>query len=183
VEHNICSNRTGSAWGQLEHRCRNHSWRVAQVPSGQCWSTLGSNSVENPKVPRGGITSRHSNKLKILGYQDPRSLVTAGSQCHRGILTAKNSDTLRISESQDPNSQDHKESYTLRSSTLTGITGKTGSNQIYWHQGALEIIRGWQASIRSTRGWWAGMVFIMNLVTVGAWWGFLWYCQICILIH
>jgi hypothetical protein len=39
---------------------------------------------------------------RVLGFQDPRSLVTPGTQGLRGSLTAKNSDTPRISGSQDP---------------------------------------------------------------------------------
>ena len=49
-------------------------WPVSQVPSGQLWSILVLNSADSPTVPRGGTTSRHSNT------QDPRSLVTSGSQ-------------------------------------------------------------------------------------------------------
>jgi hypothetical protein len=99
VEHNFYSNRTGCAWGQLEHGHRNPTWLVVRIPSGQCWSTLLSNSAARS---RGGTTSRCSNTPRILGSQDPRSLVTPGSQLLRGSLTAKNCDTPRISTSQDP---------------------------------------------------------------------------------
>ena len=63
--------------------------------------------------------------------QDHRSLVTPGSQGLRGSLPAK---TLTHPESQYhriTESQDHKESRTLRSSDSTGITGRMGSNLIY----------------------------------------------------
>jgi hypothetical protein len=39
--------------------------------------------------------------------------------------------------------------WTLRSPELTGIIGRTGSNQIYRGQLALEIIRWQEASIRT----------------------------------
>jgi hypothetical protein len=48
------------------------------------------------------LDTRESNnhiKNGVLGSQDPRSLVTAGSQGQRGSLNAKNSDTPRISGS------------------------------------------------------------------------------------
>jgi hypothetical protein len=48
-----------------------------------------------------------------------------------------------------PQSQDQNESQTLRSSDSTGITGKTGSNQIYQGQRALEITIWQEASIRA----------------------------------
>jgi hypothetical protein len=46
-------------------------------------------------------------------------------------------------------SQDHKESWTLRSSDSTGIIGRKGSNQIYLGQGGFEIIKWLEASIRT----------------------------------
>jgi hypothetical protein len=75
---------------------------VAQILSSQHCTTLVSNSADNPTALRRGTTSRCSNMLKILGSQDPRSLVTPGSQGISGSLTSKNSDTSWISVSQDP---------------------------------------------------------------------------------
>jgi hypothetical protein len=46
-------------------------------------------------------------------------------------------------------SQDHRESWTLRSPVSTGTIGRTGSNWIYCSQGILEIIRWQEASIRT----------------------------------
>jgi hypothetical protein len=100
-------------------------------------------------VTRGGTTSRYSNTPRILESQDPRSLVTPGSQGLSGSLNAKDSDTPESQHHRIPESQDHKESWTLRSSDSTEITGRTDSNQIYRGQGALEIIRWWEASIRT----------------------------------
>jgi hypothetical protein len=37
----------------------------------------------------------------------------------------------------------------VRSSDSTGITGRTGPNHLYQGQGALEIIRWWEASVRT----------------------------------
>jgi hypothetical protein len=45
---------------------------------------------------------QNAQYLRIPGSQDPRSLITTGSQGLRGILTSKNSDTPRISGTQDP---------------------------------------------------------------------------------
>jgi hypothetical protein len=85
----------------------------------------------------------------ILGSLDPRSLDTPQSQGLRGSFTAKKSDTPRISHNRISESQDLKESWNLRSTDLTGITGSTGSNQIYLGQEAFEIIRWQEASIRT----------------------------------
>jgi hypothetical protein len=122
------------------------AWPAAGVPSDWFWYTLVSNIVDSPTVPTGETTSRHYNTPRILGFQEPR---TPGSQGLRRSLTAKNSDTPRISGLQDPESQDHRESWTLRSHESTGITARTGSNHIYWGQRALEIIRWQGASIRT----------------------------------
>jgi hypothetical protein len=81
---------------------RNPSRLLARVPSGHHPSTSGLKSVEISMVPRGHTTSRFSNTPRILGSQDPRSLVTSVSQGLRGHLTAKNSDTHRISTSHEP---------------------------------------------------------------------------------
>jgi hypothetical protein len=145
VEHNICSNTTGSAWGQQEQGHRSPAQLAAQVSSSLHWSTLGSNSSNNPIIPRGGAKSRRSNMPRILGSRDPRSLVTPGSQGLRGNLTANNSDTPVISGSQILESQDHKESWTLEILTEPGLQAPI----IYWWQGALEIIKWQEASIRT----------------------------------
>jgi hypothetical protein len=76
-------------------------------------------------------------------------LITPGSQGLRGSLTAKNSDTPRISDLRFTGSQNHRESWTLRSPESTGIKGRIGSNQIYCGQKALEIIICKEARIRT----------------------------------
>jgi hypothetical protein len=48
-----------------------------------------------------------------------------------------------------PESLDHRETWTLSSPELTWNIGKTGSNQIYLGQQALEIIKWKEASIRT----------------------------------
>ena len=52
-------------------------------------------SGHSPTVPRG------SSMLRILGSQDPRSLVTPRSEGLRGSLASKKSDTPRLAASQD----------------------------------------------------------------------------------
>ena len=88
--------------------------------SGSFWLVqvhLSLNTMDSPKVPQRRYHFQvlyDAQDLRIAGFQDPRSLVTPGSQGLRGSLTAKNSDTLRISGSQDPGitvSQNKMDSY------------------------------------------------------------------------
>ena len=115
------------------------------LPSGLHQFMLGMNSAASPRALREGSTRRCSSTLRITGLQDPR---IPGAWSHQELrvseeawllrtLTHPESQVHRIPESQDP-----RESWTLRSPESTGITGRTGSNQIYWGQQALEIIRG-----------------------------------------
>jgi hypothetical protein len=126
--------------------------RVAQVPSDQCWHTLVSNTPESPKVPRGDTISRHCNTSRFLGFQDPR---ITGIWSHQDLRVSEESwlpRTLTHTESQiynSPESQDHRESWILRSTESTRIIGRIVYNQIYWGQQALEIIRWQEASIRT----------------------------------
>jgi hypothetical protein len=83
------------------------------------------------------------------GSQDKRGLVTAVFQGLRGTWQSR---TLTHPESQvhrSPQAKDHRESWNLRSPESTGIIGRTGSNQIYWRQQILEMIRWQEASIRT----------------------------------
>lgn len=152
MEHNIYCNTTGSAWCQQEQGHRSSTRPAAQVPSGQRWSTLVLNTMDRPTVPRGGTTSRHFNTPRILGFQDPRN---PGAWSHQDLRVSEEAwlpRTLTHPESQDPRipeSQDHRESWTLGSSDSTRIIGRTSSNQIYWGQQALEIIR-WQDTVIRT---------------------------------
>jgi hypothetical protein len=66
------------------------------------------------------------------GCQDPR------------IWGAWSHQDLRV-----PESQDHRDDWILRSSDTAKITGRTGSSQVKGRQAALEIIRWWEASIRT----------------------------------
>ena len=50
------------------------------VPSSWRWSTLVSNSVDSPMVPRGDTTSRCSNTPRILGSQELSHTRISGSQ-------------------------------------------------------------------------------------------------------
>jgi hypothetical protein len=59
------------------------------------------NSTASPTTPIRSFTPRHSKMYRITGSQDPRSLVTPGSQGPRGTLTPRRSDTPRISGFQD----------------------------------------------------------------------------------
>jgi hypothetical protein len=76
--------------------------------SGSFWSALVYLGLEHSREPNGPKRRchfqalSHAQYLRIQGSQNPRSLVTPGSQGLRGSLTAKNSDTPRISGSQDP---------------------------------------------------------------------------------
>jgi hypothetical protein len=64
------------------------------------------NSVESPtQIPQKKYDFQvpyHAQDFRIEESQNPRSLVTPGSQHLRGSLTAKNSDTPRISGLQHP---------------------------------------------------------------------------------
>jgi hypothetical protein len=68
---------------------------------------------------------------RILGYQDPRSLVTPGSQGLTGSLTSRNSDTPIISGSQDPgitlNSEEFQLSQDYRKDRLQSDIVRAGS--------------------------------------------------------
>jgi hypothetical protein len=85
-------------------------------------------------VPRGDTTSRHCNTARILGFQDPR---ITGAWSHQDIRVSEEAllpKILTYPESEDHRfieSQDHRESWTLRSPESTGIPGRVGSNQIY----------------------------------------------------
>lgn len=68
----------------------------------------------------------------------PKATWLPGAQTHPG--------------SQDhkiPESQDHRDSLTLKRSDTTRITRRTGSSQIYREQVALEIIRWREANVRT----------------------------------
>jgi hypothetical protein len=65
-------------------------------------SNLVANLVDSHTAPRGGTTPRQSSTPMVLGSQEPRSLVTPGSQGFRGTLTPRNFDTPRSSVSLDP---------------------------------------------------------------------------------
>jgi hypothetical protein len=101
---------------------------------------------------RDGTTSRHSNTPMILGSEDPKIPEAWSNQDLRISGEAWLPRTLTYPQSQHhriPESQNHKESWILRSSDSTGITGRTGSNQIYGGNWALEIIIWQEASIRT----------------------------------
>jgi hypothetical protein len=69
-----------------------------------CWAI----SAAGPTTPKGSSTLRSYNTPRTTGSQDPRSLVTPGSQGPKGSLIPRVSDTPRISGSQD-----HWDSWTL----------------------------------------------------------------------
>jgi hypothetical protein len=79
--------------------------------------TLGTNSAVSSTTPRDSSIPRSSSNMpKIRGSQDPRSLVTPGSQGPKGSPTLRSSETPRI-----PESQDHRNSLTRRSSDIMRI--------------------------------------------------------------
>jgi hypothetical protein len=98
----LLSQQNWECLGQQEQGHRRTAWPAVPVPSGLHWSTLFSNKADSIMVPREGITFRCSNTPRILGFQEPRSLVTQGSQGLNGSFTAKNLDTPRISGLQNP---------------------------------------------------------------------------------
>ena len=71
---------------------------------------LGSQS-HRPQRRLHSQVHKHTLDQRITGTQDPRSLVTPGSQGLRGSLIPRNSDTPRISGSQD-----RRDSWSLGSS-------------------------------------------------------------------
>jgi hypothetical protein len=105
----------GSLVSETQHLSQ-HKWEClgptgagAQEPcltSSSCyfWCTLVYLGFEHSRQPHGPKRRYHfqAQDLRIPRSQDPRILVTPGSQGLRGGLTAKNSDTPRISGSQDP---------------------------------------------------------------------------------
>ena len=110
---------------------------------------LGFEHNGQPSVPREGNTSRCCNMYRILGVQDPS---IPGAWSHQDLGVSEKAwlpRTLTLPESQVHRIPGTWESWTLRSSESTGITGRTGSNQIYWGQWALEIIRSQEAIIRT----------------------------------
>jgi hypothetical protein len=143
-EHNTCSKQIVTGLWQQEQGHGSPCLNSGSVPSDLCWYTLVSNTPENPTFPRGDTTSRHCNMPWILGFQDPR---ITGAWSHQDLRVSEEAwlpRTLTHPESQVhriPESQDQKESWTLRSPESTGITRRTGSNNIYWGQQTFEIIR------------------------------------------
>ena len=134
MECHICSKTIVRGLCQQEQGHRKPTRPAARVASGWHWSTLVSNSADSPMVPRGVTTSRCCNTPRILGFQDPR---IPGAWSHQDLrvteeawllrtLTHLECQVYRILESQD-----HRESWTLRSSESTRNTGRTSSNQIY----------------------------------------------------
>ena len=148
-------------------------WNTTSVPN-QLWQACDSRSKDTGALPDQELgfllicagtpwfwtyqTAPHSPEKTPLpgavthpGSQDNRSLVTPGSQGLRGNLTAKNSDTTEPQIHRSLETQDHRESWTLKTPESPGIIGRTGSNQIYWGQQALEIIRWQETSNRNNR--------------------------------
>jgi hypothetical protein len=122
------------------------------LPSGLHQFMLGMNSAASPRALREGSTRRCSSTLRITGLQDPRIPGAWSQQDLRVPEAAWLPGTLTHPESQDHRileSQDHTDSCTLRSSDLTRITGRIGSSQIKQGQGALEIIRWQESSLRT----------------------------------
>jgi hypothetical protein len=120
--------------------------------SGSFWSVLVCLGFEHSRQPHGlkkRTTSRCCNMSWILGFQDPRSLDIPGSQGLRGSLTAKDPDTPRISGSQDSRITGSQRKLDSEEFWINRITGRTGSNEIYWGQQTLEIIRWQEASLRT----------------------------------
>ena len=123
--------------------------------SSSFWSVLvylGFQHTRQPTVPRGDTTSRHYSIPRILGFQDTR---IAGAWSHQELMVSEEAWLPRTQtdpESQvhrSPESQDHREIWTLRSPESTGNIERTGFNQIFWGQQALEIIRWQETSIRT----------------------------------
>jgi hypothetical protein len=151
-EHNIGSNPNVTGLWQQEQRHRSPAWPAARIPLDQYWYTLVSNTSANPPVLRGDTTSSHCNKPRILGFQDPRTTGALSHQDPRISEEAWLPRTLTYPESQvhrSLESQDHWESWTLRSPESTWNIGKKDSYQVYWGQKALEIIRWQEASVRT----------------------------------
>ena len=102
---------------------------------GQCpEQTLGVNSAASPTTPRGSLTPRRSNTPRITGSQDPRIPGAWSHQDLRLLEAALLPGALIHLGSQDhriPESQGHRDSWTLRNSDTTRITGGTGFSQIY----------------------------------------------------
>lgn len=132
---------------QLWQACDSRSKDTRVLPDQLCGFLLIGAGIlwfQHTTVPREDTTSRHCNKPRILGFQDPR---ITGAWSHQDLRVSEEAwvpRTLTHPESQvhrSPESQDHRGSWTLRSPESTRIIGRTGSNQIYWGQQALEMIR------------------------------------------
>jgi hypothetical protein len=94
---------------------------------------LDANSAVSPTAPRGGSNPRHFNTARITGSQEPRIPRAWSHQDLRVPEAAWLPGTLTHPESLDhriPESQDHRDSWTMKSSDTTRITGRTGSSQI-----------------------------------------------------
>ena len=98
---------------------RNPAWPVA-------WVSLGANSAASPTASKGGSTPRHSSTPRIPGAWSHQDLRVSEAAWHPGTLAHSESQDHRILESQDS-----RDSWTLRSSDTTRITGRTGFSQIY----------------------------------------------------
>ena len=123
-----------------------------QAPSGRCWYTVVSNTADSPTIPRGDTTFRHRNTPRILGFPNTR---IPGAWSHQDLRVSVEvwvPGTLKHPEFQVhriPESKDHRETWTLRSPESTRIIERIGSNQIYWGQETLEIIRWQEGSIET----------------------------------
>lgn len=102
----------------------------------QVWADLGANFTASPTTLRRSSTPRSSNMPRFTGSQNPRSLVTTDLRVPEaawlpGALTHLGSQDHRI-----PESQDDKDSWSLRSSDTARITerieraGSTRDNQM-----------------------------------------------------
>ena len=123
--------------------------RFLLIATGTPWFL---NTPDRPTVLRGDTNSRHCNKHSFLGFQDPRTTGAWLYQYLRFSVEAWLPKPLTYPDSQVHRKQeslDHRETWTLSSSESTRNIGKMGSNQIYWGQQALEIIRWMESSIRT----------------------------------
>jgi hypothetical protein len=95
------------------------------------YTLLGHNLGRQSHSPqrREFSTPGHSNTPSILGFQNPRSLITPGSQGLRSSLTPRNSGTPRITGSQrKPDSEEFSLNWDYRKERLQSDISRAGSS-------------------------------------------------------
>ena len=152
MENNICSSRTWSALGQRENKLgillyQRLGFLLFTIDLAWIWTQWTA-----PQSPERDITDRNINTHTFLGSKDdkiPGSLSNLDIKVSEEAWLPRTLIHLEFQHHRIPESEDPNKIWTLRSSVSTKITGRTGYNQTYRGQGAHEIIRCWEASIRT----------------------------------